>query len=151
MRRMLAQIVEVSGIVVDKKGDILLVKTQHGGLVLPGGQVKEGEDLMDALTRAIKEESGIDVIVSYLIGVYSNSGKYHSNYHGTTFASRLVFDFMCTPLDEEMLASEETSFSLWLEKDKVLGMVEASDIQTRYQAYMNFDGSSFFLDAASTL
>ncbi|MGE8207000.1 NUDIX hydrolase [Heyndrickxia sp. NPDC080065] len=29
---------------------------------------------MDALVREIKEESGIDATVSYLIGVYSNTG-----------------------------------------------------------------------------
>lgn len=41
MRVMPIQIVEVGGIVEDEKGLILLVKTQHGGWVLPGGQVEE--------------------------------------------------------------------------------------------------------------
>ncbi|NHW35475.1 NUDIX hydrolase [Paenibacillus aceris] len=148
---MLTQIVEVSGIVEDKNGHILLVKTQHGGWVLPGGQVAEGENVMDVLIRGIKEESGIDVIVSYLIGVYSNTGIHNSHYNLTAISTKVTFNFMCTPVGGEMLSSEETSFSLWLEKDKVLDMVKAPDIQTRYQAYMDFDGSSFYMDYASTL
>lgn len=56
MRRMLTQIVEVSGIVEDKTGHILLVKTQHDDWVLPGEQVEDGENLMDVLIRGIKEK-----------------------------------------------------------------------------------------------
>lgn len=33
-----------------------------------------GENLIDGLIREIKEESGIDVSVGSLVGVYSNTG-----------------------------------------------------------------------------
>lgn len=70
-------IVAAGGFVEDGEGNILLVKTRDGGWVYPGGQVEVGENLMDALVREINEESGIDTTVSYLIGVYSNTGKLH--------------------------------------------------------------------------
>jgi 8-oxo-dGTP diphosphatase len=69
-------IVAVGGIVENEIGEILLVKTRNGGWVFPGGQVEVGENLEDALTREIKEESGIDITVTNLIGVYSNTGIY---------------------------------------------------------------------------
>lgn len=59
-------IVAVGGIVENEQGDILLVKTHHGWWVFPGGQVEAGENLIDALSREIKEESGIDTVVCYL-------------------------------------------------------------------------------------
>ncbi len=68
-------IVAVGGIVEDEQRNILLVKTQHDGWVFPGGQVEAGEDLMEALIREVHEESGIEIVVSQLIGVYSNTER----------------------------------------------------------------------------
>lgn len=67
-------IVATGGFVEDGQGNILLVKTRDGGWVYPGGQVEVGENLIDGLIREIKEESGIDVSVGSLVGVYSNTG-----------------------------------------------------------------------------
>jgi len=139
-------IVAVGGIVENEQGHVLLVKTQHGGWVFPGGQVEVGENLMDALIREIKEESGIDVVVSYLIGVYSNTGihKWHDGV--TDIPTKVMLDFMCKPVGGELCTSEETSESHWFEKDKVLDMVTAPAIRTRYQAYLDFGGSSCYME-----
>lgn len=62
-------IVAIGGFVENEQEQVLLVKTQHDGWVFPGGQVEAGENLMDALIREIKEESGIDTAVLSLIGI----------------------------------------------------------------------------------
>ena len=64
-----SHIVAVGGITEDQEGNILLVKDHRGPWVFPGGQVEEGENLIDALVREVKEESGIEVEVSTLIGI----------------------------------------------------------------------------------
>jgi 8-oxo-dGTP diphosphatase len=139
-------IVAVGGITEDKEGNILLVKTYHGGWVFPGGQVEEGENLMDALTREIKEESGIDVEVSYLIGIYSNTRK-HKGYNGIEVVpTKLMMDYVCTPVSGELCTSEETSESCWVAKDRVLNMIEAPAIRERYQAYLNFNGTVNYME-----
>lgn len=66
-------IVAVGGLVENKQREILLVKGLRGGWTFPGGQVEVGENIIDGLTREVKEESGMDIIVSQLIGVYSNT------------------------------------------------------------------------------
>jgi 8-oxo-dGTP diphosphatase len=139
-------IVAVGGIVENEQEQVLLVKTQHGGWVFPGGQVEVGENLMDALIREIKEESGIDVVVSYLIGVYSNTGihKWHDGV--TDVPTKVMLDFMCKPVGGELCTSEETSESHWFEKDKVLDMVIAPAIRIRYQAYLDFGGNSCYME-----
>ncbi|MCB2290910.1 NUDIX hydrolase [Clostridium sp. CS001] len=139
-------IVAVGGITEDKEGNILLVKTYHGGWVFPGGQVEEGENLVNALTREIKEESGIDVEVSSLIGIYSNTSK-HKGYNGVKIVpTKVMMDFICTPISGELCTSEETSDSCWVSKDEVLTMIEAPAIRERYQAYLDFDGTVNYME-----
>ncbi|QFF99119.1 NUDIX hydrolase [Psychrobacillus glaciei] len=118
----------------------------HGGWVFPSGQVEVGENLMDALKREIKEESGILVVVSNLLGVYSNTGI-HKFYDGITdVPMKLMLDYACKPVGGELAISEETSDSRWVSKDKVLDLVTAPAIRTRYQAYLEFDGKINYME-----
>jgi len=123
-----------------------LLKTYNHGWVFPGGQVEEGENLIDALIREIKEESGIDVEVSSLIGIYSNTGK-NKGYNGVKVVpTKVMMDYVCTPVGGELCISEENSESLWVAKDKVLDMIEAPAIRERYQAYLDFNGTVNYME-----
>ncbi|MGG4091561.1 NUDIX hydrolase [Paenibacillus lautus] len=140
-------IVAAGGFVEDGEGNILLVKTRDGGWVYPGGQVEVGENLMDALVREIKEESGIDTTVSYLIGVYSNTGIFKWYDGVTDVPTQVGFDFVCKPVGGELLAvTEETTDSRWVAKDKVLDFIEHPAIRTRYQAYLDFNGAVNYVE-----
>ncbi|WP_143807922.1 NUDIX hydrolase, partial [Oenococcus oeni] len=68
-------IVAVGAVVLNEDQEILLVKTFFRGWEIPGGQVENGENLIDALKREVREESGIEIRVDKLIGVYSNIKK----------------------------------------------------------------------------
>ncbi|GLX68048.1 NUDIX hydrolase [Paenibacillus glycanilyticus] len=139
-------IVAVSGIVENEQGQVLLVKTQHGGWVCPGGQVEVGENLMDALIREIKEESGIDVLVSHLIGVFSNTGEHKWHDGVTEVPTKVILDFVCKPIGGQLCTSEETSESRWVDKDQVLDLITAPAIRARYQAYLDCDGTTKYMD-----
>ncbi len=63
----------VTAIVRNDAGDLLLVhKTDNGLWALPGGGVDPGESVSDAVVREVKEETGLDVDVVELSGVYTN-------------------------------------------------------------------------------
>jgi len=133
-------IVAVGGIVENDQGDILLVKTRDGGWVFPGGQVEVGETLIDGLSREIKEESGIDTVVTQMIGVYSNTSTYKWHDGITDVPTKVIFDFICIPVGGELTTSDETSDSRWVKKNEVLDLIIAPAIRTRYQAYLDFTG-----------
>lgn len=139
-------IVAVGGFVEDGQGNILLVKTRDGGWVYPGGQVEIGENLLDALVREIKEESGIDAAVGCLVGVYSNTGI-HKWYDGVTdVPTQVGFDFVCQPIGGELSFSEETTDSRWVAKAKVLDLITQPGVRYRYQAYLKFNGAVNYAD-----
>jgi ADP-ribose pyrophosphatase YjhB (NUDIX family) len=138
-------IVAVGGIVENEQGEILLVRTFHGGWVFPGGQVEAGENLMDALTREIQEESGINTVVDYLIGVYSNTGMYKWHDGVTDVPTKVMLDYVCRPVGGALATSEETSESCWVKRDLVLEMITSPAIRTRYEAYLAFNGTVAFI------
>ncbi len=67
-------IVAAMAVVMNQEGLILLVRTRRREWEPPGGQVELGEDIEMGLKREVREESGCEVEVGRLIGVYSNVG-----------------------------------------------------------------------------
>ncbi|WP_427137425.1 NUDIX hydrolase [Psychrobacillus psychrodurans] len=139
-------IVAVGGIVENEQGEILLVKTQHGGWVYPGGQVEVGENLIDALVREVKEESGIDIEVGHLIGTYSNTGIYKWYDEVTDVPTKVMFDFVGKPIGGVLSTSEETSESCWVKKERVLEFITAPAVRARYEAYESFSGKIKYME-----
>jgi ADP-ribose pyrophosphatase YjhB (NUDIX family) len=63
----------VTAIVPHEHAAILLVhKTDNDLWALPGGAMDVGESMADAVVREVKEETGIDVEVTGVVGIYSN-------------------------------------------------------------------------------
>jgi ADP-ribose pyrophosphatase YjhB (NUDIX family) len=57
---------------------------------LPGGGVEEGESLAEAGVREVKEETGLDVELMRLVGVYSRMGGGMDDVHAVLYAAKPI-------------------------------------------------------------
>ena len=63
----------VAAVVFDRDGRVLLGRRiDRGEWGLPSGHVEVGETVVDAVCREVREETGLEVAVDRLIGVYSD-------------------------------------------------------------------------------
>jgi ADP-ribose pyrophosphatase YjhB (NUDIX family) len=72
-------------------GKILLTRREDFEVwCLPGGGVEDGESLAEAAIREAKEETGLDVELTRLVGVYSRVGGMWNDMHAVLFAAKPV-------------------------------------------------------------
>ena len=67
-------IVSVAAYITNEKGEVLLVKNEHRNdtFEIPGGRMECGETLEEAVKREVLEETGIEVTITGVSGVYQN-------------------------------------------------------------------------------
>lgn len=147
MKQFPTHIIAVDGIVENDKSEILLVKHRDKEVwTVPGGQVEIGENLIEALIREIKEESGIDVVVNKLVCISSNTGTYEGYNGYGTVPTKVMFGFTCTFIGGELTDSDETSESLWVPRERVLDYIKVPCLVERFKAYLYFDGNIQYLE-----
>ncbi|MCS7139296.1 MAG: NUDIX hydrolase [Candidatus Nezhaarchaeota archaeon] len=104
----LRPILAVDALVVRRGGSIVLVKRKRppyeGFWALPGGFVEYGEAVEEAVKREVKEETGLDVEIRGLIGVYSKPDR-DPRGHVISIA------YLTTEVGGQLRGSEETEVS----------------------------------------
>jgi ADP-ribose pyrophosphatase YjhB (NUDIX family) len=80
----------VVNVAVIKDKQILLTKRNDFEVwCLPSGGVEDGESVVQAAIRETKEETGIDVKLESLVGIYSRIGKF-PNIHAVLFIAKPI-------------------------------------------------------------
>ncbi|MBQ4252894.1 MAG: NUDIX hydrolase [Erysipelotrichaceae bacterium] len=139
-------IVAAAGIVLNETGEILLVRDNRSGWVYPGGQVEVGENIIDALKREIREETGVEVEVGEVFCISSNTCKY-PGYNGVReVPTKVAFDFICRYKSGTPRGSDENSESVFVPSEKVPGMITSPAIIERYKTYLNYSGRPAYLE-----
>lgn len=95
-------------------GSLLMVRRgrapAEGLWTVPGGRVRYGEYLADAARREVLEETGIEVEVTSLLGVFEVTGDDHY----------VILDYLATTTDPEpLIADDDATDARWVPLDEV--------------------------------
>lgn len=112
--------VACSAYIEDDFGRVLLIRRSDNGYYsIPGGQTEPGEALTETVVREVREETGMMVRVTGLIGIFSNPNhviKYDNGEIRQEFS--ICFRAECVDGDE-LRTSDESPEVRWVPKDEL--------------------------------
>jgi ADP-ribose pyrophosphatase YjhB (NUDIX family) len=111
----LPPVVGVGG-VVERDGHVLALRRRDGKLALPGGVMRYGETCDVALQRELREETGSEVAIEGLVGVYSGPARARN-------VRAVVIVYRCRWLSGHLSGSYEGE-PTWLPLDALPGSEE---------------------------
>jgi 8-oxo-dGTP diphosphatase len=99
-------------IIEDNEGRLLVSRRPDNGYYnLPGGGVESHESPQAGLVREVREETGLEVKIKRLIGVYSK-----------THVHEIVFSFEAQVIGGTLQLSNEADQHLWLAPEELDGI-----------------------------
>jgi ADP-ribose pyrophosphatase YjhB (NUDIX family) len=112
----------VSAVVTDAAGRALLIhRTDNGKWALPGGGVEFGESVSEAILREVREETGIDIEIIGLVGIYSDP-KHVIAYDDGEVRQQFSICFRCREVGGALRGSSESSEVRWVEPAAIAGL-----------------------------
>ena len=114
-QRALGVRVAASAVIFDRRGRLLLQQRSDGGQWgLPGGSVEVGESVREAVIREVREETGLEVRVRRLVGVYSEPKRQVVRYPDGNVWHYVSVCFECAVRSGELTTCDETLALAWV-------------------------------------
>ncbi|WP_038841256.1 NUDIX hydrolase [Salinispora arenicola] len=112
-------VVAVSIYVRDEHGRVLLIQRTDNGLwSLPGGGQEIGESVAGTAVRETREETGIRVEVTGIVGVYSDPGHVVA-YSDGEIRQQFSLCFRAVPVSGTPTPSDESRDVRWVARDEL--------------------------------
>lgn len=109
----------VVAVVTDDEGRVLLIhKTDNNLWALPGGGHEIGESIADTVVREVKEETGYDVAVERVTGLYTNP-RHVMAYDDGEVRQQFSIAFRARLLGGEPRTSSESRAVEWVASEQL--------------------------------
>jgi ADP-ribose pyrophosphatase YjhB (NUDIX family) len=129
----------VNVVVENDKGEILMIRrTDNNNWALPGGAIDLGESVTQAAIRETKEETGIEVEVTGLVGIYSDPK--HIIHYTSNNEVRQEFSIVLAAREVggEARTSNESSEVSWIEWRRISDLRMDASMKIRLEIYRTY-------------
>lgn len=123
----------VFGIIFDEQKRVLLChRCDYDLWNLPGGTMENNESPWDGLKREVKEETGLEIEISKLTGIYSKPDK-----------NEVVFSFICKKIGGKIELNDEADRIEFFEIDKIPPNTSLKQVERIKDAITNDEKAIF--------
>ena len=130
-------VVGSSAVVVDHRNQILLQRrTDSGNWALPGGAMDIGETLAESAIREVKEETGFDVRIERIVGIYSDPGHVFA-YDDGEVRQEFSICLACAITGGALHVSSESTAVEFFTFDEAAGLQMHESIRRRISDYLD--------------
>lgn len=128
----------------DTEGRILLLQRSDGDNLwgFPGGAMEPGERIADTVVREVREETGLEVEPTVLIGVYSSS-EYAFAYPNGDQVQPVTIFFECRIVGGELRPDMKESLAVCYFSNDELPLMRPCCVAKAGDAF-TFQGQAFF-------
>jgi 8-oxo-dGTP diphosphatase len=89
----------------------------YGRWSIPGGAVKLGETLKQALAREVQEETGLEVVVGPIVEVLDRIVK---DTEGRIAYHYVLVDYLCSPCGGQLAPASDALEARWVTKEELV-------------------------------
>ncbi len=111
------------GAIVIKASAVLLVERDReplrGYWSLPGGVLEVGERVEDAVSREVREETGLAVVPRRLVEVFE---RIMPDAEGRTEYHYVLLDYLCEADSGTLCAADDARRAAWFEREQLSGI-----------------------------
>jgi ADP-ribose pyrophosphatase YjhB (NUDIX family) len=126
-----------TAVVIDAEGRIALVHRKDNGLwALPGGGIALGESIEDCAVREVKEETGLDVKITGLVGVYTNP-HHVIEYSDGEVRQQFSLCFTTELVGGTLAYDEESTDIAWVPGTAIANLTMHPSMRLRIQHYLD--------------
>lgn len=126
--------VVVGCLVRNSNNDVLLIRHHKRGWEIPQGRVEEGENLIDALQREVREEAGVEIVPGPLGAVWSLISE----------SPAVIFTFLGSYLSGDLLTSGDSEEAEWFSETEAVEKITGSVMRERLKALLNYNGALLY-------
>lgn len=137
-------VVAVTAVVRDDAGRLLMIRRTDNDLyAIPGGAQEIGETISQTAVREVKEETGIDVEITGLIGIYSDPNHVIAFSDGEVRQEFSVC-FRASPMSGAPRTSSESKEVVWIEPERLDGLDIHPSIRLRIRHGLEGRGETYY-------